>query len=109
MFLIVDALLCSNTVTATTSSQEKIDFLLQMPNGATHGVNYKTQDFSEEVAKITGGKGVDVVIDFVGQSHWDKNIASLARDGRMTLVGLLSGSSVPGLRLQVRPADILGL
>ena len=69
----------------------KIEFLLQLPNGATHGVNYKTQDSAEEVKTITGGKGVDVVIDFVGQSHWDKNISSLARDGRMTLVGLLSG------------------
>ncbi|KAJ3531794.1 hypothetical protein NM688_g7523 [Phlebia brevispora] len=84
----------ANTITATTSSKEKIDFVLQMPNGATHGVNYKTQDFSEEVKKITGGKGVDVVIDFVGQSHWHKNIASLARDGRMVLLGLLSGNIV---------------
>lgn len=84
----------SNTITATTSTQEKIDFLLQMPNGATHGVNYKTQDFSEEVKKITSGKGVDVIIDFVGQSHWNKNIASLAFDGRMTMLGLMGGTSV---------------
>ena len=63
-----------------------------MPNGATHGVNYKTQDFAEEVKKVTGGKGADVAIDFVGQSHWNKNIAALAVDGRMTMHGLLSGS-----------------
>lgn len=77
-----------------------------MPNGATHGVNYKTQDFAEEVKTITGGKGVDVVIDFVGQSHWDKNISSLARDGRMTLVGLLSGQLASQLRSQAQCADI---
>ena len=81
----------SKTVTATTSTQEKIDFLLQIPSGATHGVNYKTQDFAAEVKKITGGKGVDVIIDFVGRTHWQKNIDSLARDGRMTLLATLSG------------------
>ncbi|PSR71676.1 hypothetical protein PHLCEN_2v12450 [Hermanssonia centrifuga] len=84
----------ANTITATTSTQEKIDFVLKMPNGATHGVNYKTQDFAEEVSKITNGKGVDVVIDFVGQSHWHKNIAALAKDGRMTLLAFMSGSVI---------------
>lgn len=66
--------------------------LLSAPNGATHAVNYKTQDFAEEVKKTTGGKGVDVIIDFVGQSHWQKNIDSLAYDGRMTMLALMSGT-----------------
>ena len=81
----------SNTVTATASTKEKLDSLLAMPNGATHVANYKTQDFSAEVKKTTQGKGVDVIIDFVGQSHWNKNIDSLALDGRMTILALLSG------------------
>ena len=62
-----------------------------MPNGATHGVNYKTQDFAAEVKNITGGTGADVVIDFVGKSHWHKNIDALAKDGRMTILATLSG------------------
>lgn len=66
-----------------------------MPYSATHGVNYKTQDFSDEVQKITAGKGVDVIIDFVGRTHWHKNIASLAKDGRMTLLATLSGTPPP--------------
>ena len=41
--------------------------------------------------KTTNSKGVDVVIDFVGQSHWHKNIDALAMDGRMTLLAVLSG------------------
>lgn len=65
--------------------------LLGLPNGATHVVNYKEQDFAEEVKKTTGGKGVDVIIDFVGQSHWHQNIDSLAYDGRMTILAALSG------------------
>ena len=65
--------------------------LLQLPSGATHVVNYKEQDFADEVKKTTRGKGVDVIIDFVGQSHWNKNIDSLAYDGRLTLLAFLSG------------------
>ena len=67
---------------------------MQIPSGATHGVNYKMQDFAAEVKKITDGKGVDVIIDFVGKTHWHKNIDSLARDGRMTLLATLSGMYV---------------
>lgn len=72
-----DTPLNSATVTATASSQSKLDALLRMPNGATHVANYKTQDFSEEVLKNTNKKGADVVIDFVGQSHWNRNLVSL--------------------------------
>ncbi|KAI0630000.1 quinone oxidoreductase [Trametes polyzona] len=89
----------ANTVTATASTQEKLDMLLSLPNGATHAVNYKTQDFAAEVKKSTGGKGADVVIDFVGQSHWQKNIDALAVDGRMTMLALLSGAEVPNFNL----------
>jgi len=84
----------ANTVTATASTQDKLDWLLSIPNGATHVVNYKTEDFAAEAKKTTGGKGVDVIIDFVGQSHWHKNIDALAVDGRMTMLGLLSGGEV---------------
>ncbi|GJE91905.1 NAD(P)H-quinone oxidoreductase [Phanerochaete sordida] len=89
----------ANTVTATTSTQAKIDFLLQMPHGATHAVNYKTQDFFAETQKITNGKGVDVIIDFVGRTHWHQNIAAFAKDGRMTLLATLSGGKVPEVDL----------
>jgi len=89
----------AKTVTATASTKEKLDSLLAMPNGATHVANYKTQDFSAEIKKTTQGKGVDIIIDFVGQSHWNKNIDSLALDGRMTLLALLSGSEVPSVNI----------
>jgi len=79
------------TVTATASTKEKLDWLLSIPNGATHVVNYKTQDFAAEVKKTTNGRGVDVVVDFVGQTHWSRNIESLAIDGRMTILATLSG------------------
>lgn len=78
-------------MTATTSTQEKIDWLLRLPNGATHAVNYKTQNFAEVVKKVTGGNGANVVIDFVGRTHFNKNIEAMAVDGRMTILALLSG------------------
>jgi hypothetical protein len=82
-------------VTATASTLEKLEWLLSLPSGATHVANYKTQDFSEVVKKVTDNKGVDVIIDFVGQSHWGRNIESLAVDGRMTMLALLSGNMFP--------------
>ncbi|KAG2365104.1 hypothetical protein BDR07DRAFT_1470550 [Suillus spraguei] len=87
------------TVTATASTTEKLDWLRSIPNGATHTVNYKTEDFAAEVKKTTNGKGVDVVIDFVGQSHWAKNVESLAIDGRMTILATLSGNVVSTVNL----------
>jgi NADPH:quinone reductase-like Zn-dependent oxidoreductase len=81
-------------VTATASTQEKLDWLLNMPNGATNTANYETEDFSTVIKAVTNGKGVDAIIDFVGKTHWKKNIDSLAVDGRMTMLGLLSGMSI---------------
>ena len=80
---------CSKTIVATASTQEKLDFLYEL--GVTRAVNYKTEDFAAAVKEVTAEKGVDVVIDFVGKSHWHKNIDSLAFDGRMTLLAFLSG------------------
>jgi len=89
----------ANAVIGTASTGEKLNWISSIPNGATHAVNYKTQDFAAEVKKITEGKGVDVIIDVVGQSHWEKNIDSLAVDGRMTLLATLSGAEVPNFNL----------
>jgi NADPH:quinone reductase-like Zn-dependent oxidoreductase len=80
-------------VIATASTKEKLDWILSIPNGATHAVNYKTQHFSKEVKAITDNKGVDVIVDPVGQNHWEKNLDSLAVDGRMIILAFMSGAS----------------
>ncbi|KAK0189213.1 quinone oxidoreductase [Armillaria mellea] len=90
----------AKNVITTASTKEKLDWLLSIPNGATHGVNYKTHNFAAESLKITHGKGVDVILDFVGQTHWKGNIDSLAVDGRMTIFALLSGYTIPSLDLR---------
>ncbi|PFH54046.1 hypothetical protein AMATHDRAFT_826 [Amanita thiersii Skay4041] len=81
-------------VIATTSTQEKIDWLKNINNGPTVVANYKIQDFAVVVKEVTNNRGVDVVVDFVGQSHWNQNLDALALDGRMVMLGLLSGADV---------------
>ncbi|KAF8968920.1 hypothetical protein BDZ97DRAFT_1796966 [Flammula alnicola] len=89
----------AHSVIATTSTKEKNDWLLSLPNGATHAANYKTQDFAAVVKEVTDNKGANVVIDFVGQTHFNKNIDAMAVDGRMTMLALLSGAVVDSVNL----------
>lgn len=74
------------------SSEDKREFVLSVHNGATNAINYKTEDFAEEIKKATDGKGVDVIVDFIGQGYFVRNVSSLALDGRMVLLGVLSGA-----------------
>lgn len=80
-------------VFTTVSSQDKVDYVKAVHNGATDVINYKTHDFAEEIARTTSGKGVNVVIDFIGQNYFKRNIESMSLDGRMVILGLLSGAS----------------
>ena len=77
-------------VIATAGTAEKAAACEEL--GAA-GVNYREKDFSEAVAGLTAGEGVDLVLDLVGASYWDRNIASLRSGGRMVLLGLLGGAS----------------
>jgi NADPH2:quinone reductase len=74
----------------TVGSEEKAAFCREA--GAAHAINYRTQDFAEEVKRITGGTGVDVVLDMVGAPYLQRNLASLRRDGRLVYVAFLEGS-----------------
>ena len=73
----------------TAGSKEKIDGAMAL--GADAGINYKTQDFAEGVLKLTGGRGVDVVEDFLGASYLEKNMEVLATGGRLVLVATMGG------------------
>jgi len=80
------------TVIATAGSDEKTAFCLA--TGATHAINYRTHDFVAEVARITGKRGVDVVLDMVGGDYIEKNLKCLALEGRMVIIAFLRGSRV---------------
>lgn len=77
------------TVIVTCGSDAKCDAARAL--GADHALNYKTQDWAAQVAAITGGKGVDVVLDMVGGDYIPKNIASLADDGRHVSIAFQRG------------------
>lgn len=80
----------ASAIYITASNAEKIDFCVR-ELGATAGFNYRTQDWAKEILHATGGKGVDVVVDFVGQGHFQGNLDVAAVDGRIVSLGLLSG------------------
>jgi len=80
------------TVVATAGSDEKTAFCRKV--GADHAINYRTHDFVDEVARITGKRGVDVVLDMVGGDYIEKNLRSLALEGRLVIIAFLHGSKV---------------
>jgi NADPH2:quinone reductase len=77
------------TVIATAGSDEKVELCRRL--GADHAVNYKTEDFVEEVKRVTGGRGADVVFDPVGGDVYDRSTKCIAFEGRIVLVGFTSG------------------
>lgn len=76
-------------VLVTAGSDAKCAECLQL--GADHAINYKTQDFAEEVARITGGAGVNVILDMVAGSYVAKEVQSLAADGRLVIIAVQGG------------------
>jgi len=84
----------ASAIYVTAGSQEKIDFCVK-ELGATAGFNYKTQDWSKEILKVTGGQGVDLVVDFIGQNYFQGNLDVAARDGHIVNLGAMSGTKLP--------------
>ncbi|MCH2166872.1 MAG: quinone oxidoreductase [Oceanicola sp.] len=81
------------TLIGTAGSDEKC--ALALAHGATHCINYATEDFAERVKELTDGKGVDVVMDAVGKSTWEGSISCLKPLGMMISFGNASGSVDP--------------
>ncbi len=79
-------------VIVTAGSDEKCRFCLEL--GADAAINYRTEDFVERVKAITGGRGVDVVLDMVGGDYVPRNIAVLAEGGRHVSIAFLKGPKV---------------
>jgi len=75
-----------------TASAPKHEFCRK--HGADHTIDYKTEKFEERVLELTGKKGVDVIVDFIGGPYFSANINSLAVDGRLVLLALM-GSGAP--------------
>jgi NADPH:quinone reductase len=80
---------------ATAGTDEKCAACLKL--GAAGAINYRTQDFLEEIRRLTAGRGVDVVLDMVGAPYMARNIRALAMDGRLVFIAFLEGSKVESL------------
>lgn len=81
-----------------TAEASKLERVVQL--GADVVIDYRTEDFAEAIAKTTKGRGVDVVIDFVGAPYFARNVATLANGGRLIQVGILGGGGQVTVELE---------
>ncbi len=85
------------TVYAITSTPDKMRKAQEL--GADHVINYRQKDWSKKLYQLTGKRGVDVVVDNVGQATLNSSIRAVARGGRVAIVGNTSG---PKTEIDVR-------
>ncbi|MCY3675129.1 MAG: NAD(P)H-quinone oxidoreductase [Paracoccaceae bacterium] len=95
-------------VFTTVGSAEKAGVCKEL--GAELAINYKNQDFVEEIRDITGRKGVDLILDMVGGDYLPKNVKILADDGRLVQIAFLKGPKIElnFAQLMVRRLTITG-
>ncbi|MFZ4497662.1 MAG: NAD(P)H-quinone oxidoreductase [Candidatus Nanopelagicales bacterium] len=77
-------------VAVTAGSKAKLDICEQL--GAEIMINYQEQDFVEVMNDVTGGRGVDVILDNMGAAYLERNVLALARNGRLAIIGMQGGS-----------------
>ena len=80
------------TVYTTVGNVDKVAAVKKL--GADVAINYREEDWAAEVAKLTGKKGVNLILDMVGAAYTEKNIKSLALEGRLVQIALLHGAKV---------------
>jgi len=84
------AKLAGARVFVTAGSAEKCEACLAL--GADAAINYKTQDFQEEVLRLTDGQGVDVILDIVAGSYVAKEVQCLKEEGRLAIISVQGGT-----------------
>ena len=93
-------------VAVTAGSDAKLDLCREL--GADVLINYRDDDFVEHVRRATDGRGADVILDIMGAAYLDRNLDTLAADGRLVIIGMQGGvkgelniGKLVGKRLQV--------
>lgn len=87
----------SARIAVTAGSKEKLDLCRSL--GSTLQINYKEENFAKKIEERFGENSVDLIIDFVGSPYWEKNISSLAMDGRVVYLSMLGGAKVDEMSL----------
>jgi NADPH2:quinone reductase len=77
-------------VLATAGSDEKCEACLKL--GADHAINYKTQNFADEAKTLTGGAGVNVILDMVAGAYVAREVECMAEDGRLVIIAVQGGT-----------------
>lgn len=95
-------------VIVTAGSAEKCAACLQL--GADHAINYREQDFVEQVKTLTQGKGVHAVLDMVAGSYVARNVECLAADGKLLIIAVQGGkdASFNAVTVLMRRISIMG-
>jgi len=95
-------------IAATVGSDDKAKRCLAL--GADAVANYRSEDWVETARRLTGGRGVDVVLDSIGGPYLDGNLRSLADDGALVLIGLMGGAKaeIPLGMLLARRLRVVG-
>jgi putative PIG3 family NAD(P)H quinone oxidoreductase len=78
-------------VFATAGSDEKCRACEQL--GAERAINYRTEDFVDVIKQVTGGRGVDLILDIVGGDYIARDLVALAVEGRLVVIGFMGGDS----------------
>ena len=77
-------------VIVTAGSEAKCQFCMEL--GTDAAINYKEQDFVEEVDRLTGNNGVDVVLDMIGGDYFPRNLKCMAADARLVQIAIQDGA-----------------
>ncbi len=77
------------TVIVTAGSDAKCQACLDL--GADHAINYRTHDFAQEAKRLTGGAGVNVILDMVAGAYVVREVEALAEDGRLVIIAVQGG------------------
>lgn len=95
-------------VFATAGSADKVRACESL--GAERAINYRSEDFVDVIRAATQGRGVDVILDMVGGGYVPREIACLADDGRLVLIGLLGGTraDIPLAQILLRRLTLSG-
>jgi NADPH2:quinone reductase len=105
-------------VFATAGTAEKCAACEKL--GAARAINYRNEDFVAVIKQLTGGRGVDVILDMVGGDYVPRELACLAEDGRLSLIAFLGGTktsldmtdilrrrlTITGSTLRPRPVEV---
>jgi len=77
-------------VIVTAGSEAKCQFCMEL--GADAAINYKEQDFVEEINRLTDSKGVDVILDMIGGDYFPRNLKCMAADARLVQIAIQNGA-----------------